>query len=289
MPERPLLSPAFLGRLERLQLATTRPLAGRFSADHRSPRRGTSLDFADYREYQPGDDYRRIDYQLLGRLDVLLLKLFEAEDDLDVRIVIDRSTSMRFGNKMRVAAEAAAALGFVSLVRRDNVTVFPFPQTAPPQRFVGRGSAPRLFELLQALHPDGPSPAAAAARDVIARGGPGGLTILVSDLLTPDWQTALSRLPARGGEVVVLHVTSPDDTGPDLAGDVDVVDSETGERIAVTLVPEVRERLRRSVEAWRESVAAAARRSGARYVHVPTDGDIESTLLTTWRTAGVLR
>ncbi len=86
-----LLSPEFLGRLERLQLATQRPLAGRFAADHRSPRHGTSMDFADFRQYHPGDDYRRIDYLTLARLDILLIKLFEAEDDLQVRVLVDTS------------------------------------------------------------------------------------------------------------------------------------------------------------------------------------------------------
>ena len=74
-----LLSPSFLGRLEQLQLATRRALAGHLAGEHRSTRYGSSLDFADYREYHPGDDYRRIDYHLLARLDVLLIKLFEAD------------------------------------------------------------------------------------------------------------------------------------------------------------------------------------------------------------------
>jgi len=129
-----LLDPATLSRLERLQLSTRRALTSTLSGEHRSRRHGTSLDFADYREYHPGDDYRRIDYNLLARLDVLALKLFEGEDDLHVRLLIDTSASMGSGDKMRQAARVAAALGFVALVRRDTVSVHSFPAVSSGRR-----------------------------------------------------------------------------------------------------------------------------------------------------------
>src|SRR5215468_300381 len=103
-----------MARLERLQLGTRRRLSGQFAGEHRSRRHGTSLDFADYREYHPGDDFRRIDYHLWARLDVLLLKLFEADDDLTLRLLVDTSASMA-GPKLQQARRVAAALGFVSL------------------------------------------------------------------------------------------------------------------------------------------------------------------------------
>ena len=94
MPDQPLLAAHVLARLERMQLGTRRKLAGRFSGEHRSPRHGSSLDFADYRDYHPGDDFRRIDYPLYARTGNLFIRLFEAEDDVTVRIVVDRSASM---------------------------------------------------------------------------------------------------------------------------------------------------------------------------------------------------
>src|SRR4051812_42820021 len=151
----PLLDPGLLARLERLQLATRRPLAGRFSGEHRSRRHGTSLDFADYREYHPGDDFRRIDYHLYARLDVLLLKLFEAEDDITVRLLVDTSASMASGGKLEQACRVAAALGFVALVRRDVVTLHTFPFEHASPRFSGRGATVPLFAALQGLTADG--------------------------------------------------------------------------------------------------------------------------------------
>ena len=160
----PLLTPAFLARHERLQLATRRRLAGRFTAEHRSRRHGTSLDFADYREYSPGDDFRRIDYHLFARLDVLALKLFEAEDDLEVRFLLDRSGSMATEGKLQQAQRVVAALGFLSLLRRDAVTVDAFPGDGRSPRFTGRAMAPALFAHLSGLTADGASELTPPAR-----------------------------------------------------------------------------------------------------------------------------
>lgn len=118
-----LRSPEVLGTLERLQLRTRRRLAGQLVGGHRSRRYGASLDFADFREYQPGDDFRRIDYLTLARLDQLLIRLYDAEDDLTVRLIVDTSASMQTDNKLQRAVELAGAIGFVALTRRDRVEV----------------------------------------------------------------------------------------------------------------------------------------------------------------------
>jgi len=106
-----LLPPSLLGQLERLQLHTRQRLAGRFAGEHRSTRMGNSLDFADQREYFPGDDYRRIDYALYARTGQLFVRLFEAEDDVHVRILLDASASMGHGGKLDQAKRLAAAVG----------------------------------------------------------------------------------------------------------------------------------------------------------------------------------
>lgn len=285
----PLLDPAFLSRLERLQLATRRPLAGRFTAEHRSRRHGTSLDFADYREYSPGDDFRRIDYHLYARLDVLALKLFEAEDDLQVRFLLDASGSMGTARKLRQAQRVVAALGFLSLLRRDTVTVDVFPGEVRLPRFTGRAAAPALFAHLEAVEAAGASDLGSPARRLLARPGLPGLTLLVSDLLSHDWPEALRRLPAQGSDVVVVHVLSREETDPDWVGDADLVDRETGTRVPVSLSPDLLAAYRTRVDRWLTDVAAAARQSGAAYVRLDADADLEAQLLAGWREQGVVR
>jgi uncharacterized protein (DUF58 family) len=283
-----LLAPDLLGRLERLQLATRRPLAGRFTGEHRSPARGSSLNFADYRDYQPGDDFRRIDYNLYARLDQLLIKLFEAEDDLTVRLLVDTSASMD-GAKLDAARRAAAAVGFTALVRRDVVSVHTMPVVGPAPRFVGRAAAAALFDHLARLGAGGDTPFAAAAADLLARPGPAGLTVVLSDLLTPDWDEGLRRLPARRGDLVVVHVLDRTDLDPDLVGDLELVDAESGARVEVSISPEVAARYAQLAHAWAAEVAGRTRAAGGAYVRLFAHDDLEAALLAGWRRAGVLR
>jgi uncharacterized protein (DUF58 family) len=284
----PLLGPGLLARLERLQVGTRRRLAGHMPAEHRSRRYGSSLDFADYREYNPGDDFRRVDYGAWARLDVLLVKLFDAEDDLTLRLLVDTSRSMA-GPKLRQAARLAAALGFVALVRRDAVTVHTFPLDRPAPRFAGRSAMSALFAHLSSLDAAGETAFAAAAGHLLARPGPRGLTVVLSDLLTPDWEAGIERLPARGDDVVVVHVLDPEEIRPKLAGDLDLVDRETGDLVSVSLAADVLARYERETAAWLDRVEHRARRAGAAYLRVLTTDDIEPLLLGGWRRAGVLR
>jgi uncharacterized protein (DUF58 family) len=284
----PLLPAALLARLERLQVGTRRRLAGSVPAEHRSRRYGSSLDFADYRQYFPGDDFRRIDYGAWARLDVLLVKLFEAEDDLTLRLLIDTSRSMD-GPKLRQAARLAAALGFVALVRRDAVTVHTFPLNRPAPRFVGRGAAAHLFRHLESLTAEGETRFAAAASHLLAQAGPRGLTVLLSDLLTAEWDAGLERLPSRGDDVAVVHVLDPEEVDPTLQGDLDLVDRETGATVSVSLAADVLARYRRETDDWLAGVEQRCRRAGAAYLRVASADDIEPLLLGSWRRAGVLR
>lgn len=285
---RDLLDAGLLARLERLQLGTRRRLAGRLSGEHRSPHRGSSLDFADYRDYHPGDDFRRIDYNLYARLDQLLIKVFEAEDDLTLRLLVDTSTSME-GPKLQAAVRAAAALGFAALIRRDVVTVHTVPVDARAPRFVGRSTTGPLFDHLARLSPGGSTPFAAAVADLLARPGPAGLTVVLSDLLTPDWDEGLRRLPARRGDLVVVHVLDRGDLDPDLVGDLELVDAESGDRVEVSISPEVAQRYAELAHAWADEVAGRTRAVGGAYVRLFADEDLEAVLLTAWRDAGVLR
>ncbi len=284
-----LLEPRFLAALERLQLGTRRRLTGRFGGEHRSLRHGTSLDFADYREYRPGDDFRRIDYPLYARTDQLFIRLFEAEDDVAVRLVVDRSASMRFHGKLPTAVRLAAVLGFVALVRRDVVTLSVFPDGGAPRRYTGRHATGALFTDLGALDPAGRAEIGAEAAAVVAAAATRGLTVIVSDLLGPGWETAIDRLPGRGDSVVVLHVLAPEELRPSVVGDLELEDAETGEQLSVSLSPAAANRFAASAEAWLERVAGRCRRRGIAYSRISTTDDLEDVVLRGWRDEGVLR
>jgi uncharacterized protein (DUF58 family) len=270
-------------------MRTRRRLAGRFSGEHRSPRYGNSLDFADQREYHPGDDYRRIDYAVYARTGQLFVRLFEAEDDLSVRILLDVSASMGHHDKLLQAKRLAAAVGFLALTRRDVVTLHLEPAIRPPQRFSGRHAVSALFNTLQQLQPAGLTDLRSAAGDLLARPGPAGSTIVISDLLTPSWEPAIDRLPARGGDVTVLHVLAREEVSPSLIGDLDVVDAESGEQVSVSLSVDTLKTFTAVVDRWLLEAAARCRSRGAAYQRVMADESIDDVVLRGWREAGVVR
>ncbi|MEM7273966.1 MAG: DUF58 domain-containing protein [Actinomycetota bacterium] len=282
----PIHDSALLGALERLQLRTRRPLAGLISGEHRSKRYGSSLDFADFREYQLGDDFRRIDYLTLARLDQLLIRLYEAEDDLVVRLVIDTSASMGLDGKLRRATELAAAIGFVSLTRRDVVSVHRL--TGPPVRFSSRTAWPNLVRHLEGLRADGPASLMAASGELLRRSGPNGLTVLLSDLLDPEWERALRRLPARGADLAVVQVLGRGELDPEVLGDVDLVDVETGRRLPMSLTDGAIARYEARRDEWLEQIAARVAGLNAAYTMVPADADLRAVLLGSLRTGGLV-
>src|SRR5437667_11178951 len=124
----PLLSPDFLAKLEQLELVSRKVFMGRFKGERLTKRKGTSVEFADYKNYVVGDDLRFLDWNLYGRLDKLFIRLFLEEEDLHFYILIDNSLSMDFGtpSKLHFSRQIAAALGFIGLVNLDRVIVEAF-------------------------------------------------------------------------------------------------------------------------------------------------------------------
>jgi len=283
-----LLSPALMARLETLQLANRHRLAGRFGGEHVSTRHGNTVDFSDFREYHPGDDFRRIDYHVLARLDQVLIKLYEADDEVTVRMLVDTSASMEVGGKLEQAKRLLAAIGFVALTAHDAVSVRTFPERARPPRFAGRPAVPAMLSYLEGLGAAGETPFARAAGHLLSQSGLPGITVVASDLLTPDWQS-LVGLRATGSDLVVLHVLCEEDATPEYSGDLELVDSEVGERLTVSVTDEVSRSYRERVERWRMEVASVTRSTGATYMQVDSREDIEDLLFKTWRRAGVLR
>jgi uncharacterized protein (DUF58 family) len=283
-----LLSPALMARLESLQLSSHHRLMGKFGGEHMSKRYGNTVDFADFREYHPGDDFRRIDYHVMARLDQVLIKLFEADDEITVRLLIDTSASMGVGGKMLQAKRLAAAMGFVALTAHDSVTIHTFPSRGPAPRFAGRAAVPPILGYVETLEATGLTPFAEAATHLLSRGGLPGLTVLFSDLLTDEWRS-LARLRASGSDVDIVHILCEEDLDPDFTGDLELVDRELDDRLTVSVTEDVADSYRARVQSWRDEVAAAARGTGAGYVAVDSRNDIETLLLQSWRRAGVLR
>lgn len=263
-----LLDPQLRARLERLALANRTRLRGVWGGRHRSTRLGESLDFADYREYNPGDDYRRIDYNLWARLGVVLIRLFEAEDEMPLQIVIDNSRSMDFGEKFPVAQQLAAMVTYLALISGERVRLATVPEpgaaglVGPWARHVS--SWPKLEKWLEELEPDGGTDLVGASR-MVASTVSRGPVILVSDLMQEGWRQAIDLFgTARGG--VVLHVLSPGELDPDLTGDLTLRDIETRLEVPVSMSGDAVDRYKERMQGFVGDAAKRCRRVGLEYV-----------------------
>jgi uncharacterized protein (DUF58 family) len=302
-----LLAPAFLARLDRLSLVVRHARAGQTAGERRSTKRGTSVEFADYRDYAQGDDLRRVDWNIYARLERPFVKLFEEEEDLAAHVLLDGSGSMEWGgsraeergsggaeeNKWLYARQLAAALGYVALGGGDRLTVANLQSSISDLRFGpvrGRGHALRLFDWLEGLEASGTTDLSAALRAYAVSGGRAGLTILVSDLLSPaGYADGLTALAARGHEVAVIHVLSPDEVEPPLGGDLRLLDVETGAPQEVTIDGGMRALYRRRLETWRDEIRATCRARDAHYVPVVTDTPFDRVVLYDLRRMGVVK
>ena len=292
-----ILDEVTLRKLTRLTLASARVRAGMVKGERRSTRRGSSLEFADYRNYTPGDDLRRLDWNVYARLDRPFLRLFEEEEDLAAHILVDASRSMDWGegdqHKFSYAIRLAAALGAIALASGDQVRVAPVARGKTSRPFgPARGQAQtlRLFTYLESLLPGGITDLNRALRDYALAGQRPGLVFLISDLFSPDgFMDGLAQLRGRGHEIVILHLLSPDEIDPPLAGDLRLMDVETGQSQEVSMDAELRDLYRQRVQAWMGGTQADCLRRGVRYLSINTSAAWDKTVLQEMRRAFILR
>ncbi len=289
----PLFDEVFLYKLERLSILSRRAMAGQLQGERRSPKRGQSVEFADFRPYTPGDDFRRIDWNAYARLERFFLKLFVEEEDLTVHFLVDTSRSMDWGqpNKLWYAVRAAGALGYIALASLDRVTVSAFGQqigeTFPPHR--GKQQAMALFAFLQGLTLQIDTDLRTALRSYATTATHPGPLLLVSDLLDDGWRDGLTALAARGFEITVLHLLSPDETAPPLSGDLKLLDVETGEPVEITADYDLLARYRRGLADWQGELRTFCGGRGMNYVIVTTDVPFEELIFSFLQRRGVLR
>jgi uncharacterized protein (DUF58 family) len=297
-----LLEGTFARRLERLSLVSRKRLVGQGQGDRRSLRKGSSLEFADYRHYVEGDDPARVDWNIYSRTDTLFVRLYEEEEVLNVHLLLDSSRSMDWGDpsKLRYARRLAAALGYVALNAANRLFIWPLSATSSSYGPAwGRGRAGAMlsfldeFKSVQAATPlvgagiDAPADLDQSLGTFTTRTA--GLIVLISDLLSPAWEKALSRLAARSGEVVVLHTLAPQELRPALGGDVRLIDRETGSAVSVTLNTDAIKIYGQRLDDWRRQVESFCSRHGMCYVPIDTAMPLETMVFDVLRRRGVVR
>jgi len=283
-----LLTAAELTLLGRLDLAYRRPQSGLYAGERRSPRSARSPEFSDFRPYVSGDDFRQIDWRAYARLERLMLRLYVAEEEACLNVVLDTSASMGLGEppKWQTSRRLAAALAFLGLAAMDRVQVGTLGgRRLPPLR--GRDGVHRVWTFLGGLEPEGQ----AGPDDLVrARWLRPGLTAIVSDFLAEgsDWAAALTALRSRRQEPVLWQVLAPDEEQPGLAGDLKLVDAETERARELTITPGLRQEYVRALAAHREQLKRASLTAGGRFLNTSSSDDLEAAMVAGLR-AGVVK
>lgn len=221
----------YIAKLERLSIGLTERLgAVGYSGGRKSSAKGSSLEFSDFREYIPGDDLRRVDWNGYGRFDKLYLKLFLEEKQAAVNLFLDTSKSMDFGGKIVMAKALAASLAYIAAGGGDRTQIFAFGEKAGAQKLgiTKKSQLAETLDFLDGLEPGGGTDYLRAIRE---RSGLGrGVSIILSDFLSEQapWD-AVKLLQEKRQEVYLLRILTPEEIEPQRGGMVRLVDSETGE------------------------------------------------------------
>ena len=289
-----LLSPDLLARLERLELVSRKVFRGRMKGERRSRRKGQSVEFADFRNYVPGDDLRFMDWNLYARLDKMFLKLFREEEDLHFYALIDASHSMRFGDpgKLTYAKQLAAALGFIGLTRADRVkieTLGASRRNAGPV-LRGRRSLWRMLDYLENLEAGQDVPLLEGVKNFCLRNSGKGILVLLTDLMDKSgYAAALRVLLAQRMDVYVLHVLSPEELQPTLSGDLRLIDCEDADVAEVTISRPLLTRYQRTLASFIDGAREYCTRRGMAYVLADTSQPVEQLVTSYLRERGLVR
>jgi uncharacterized protein (DUF58 family) len=271
-----LLDPGFARELEALRRRLSVRARSGSGGERVAARRGSSAEFLEHRPYAAGDDLRRMDWLAFARTGAPVLKLFRAEEDVVVRLVVDASGSLDFGDppKLLVAKRLAAAIGYMALASSERAQVLAAAEglvrVREPVR--GRGALASLLRELDEVTASRGTDLARAIDGAVLRAERPGMLVVTSDFFDPGpFDDALGRAAAAGHDVALVQVLAPEEIDPPWDGDLALEDAESGATLDVTLDDRAAEAYRERLEGLFAMLRATAKRLRAPYVRVQTD------------------
>lgn len=292
-------------RFDPLMLHAKSIRSGSMKGERRSIKRGTSIEFADYRDYTPGDDLRKLDWNVYARLEKPYIKLLEDEEDLAVHILLDVSGSMNWPNneqnetggnpehnKLLFAKRLLAGLAYISLKSGDRLMLTALGQDGFQQLGPSRGRAQVVPMLRYAHHlsAEGNTDLNQQLRQYALRERRKGLVILMTDMFSPTgYIEGMNILLGKGHEIAIIHLLSPDEVMPPVAGDLSLIDIETGQQQDVTVDANMRAIYQQRLTQWLDSIRNDCARKGIHYLMVETNTPFEKVILFELRKIGIVR
>ncbi len=289
-----LFSDEFLKKLEYLYLVSKKLFAGRVRAERRTRKTGAGIEFADHRDYALGDDVRYIDWNIYGRLDKLLLRLFEEEEDLSIYLLLDSSRSMQIGEppKLDYAMKVVAALCYVGLANLDRVSIVPFSDAVherlPPAR--GKGRIFKVFDFLRGVEPGGLTRLGPCLTQFVHQTKRRGMVVVVSDFYDPvGFEEGLNILRYHKFDPFVIQIFDRKEADPPLHGDLTLLDCETGEPKEVTISASILEEYRREHERYCKELEGFCIARAVPIFRTSTEVPFDDLILRIFRAGGFLK
>ena len=294
-----ILNDAFFSRLETLSLELKANLGGFFGGKHLVRTYGQTVEFADYREYQLGDDIRRIDWNLYSRFEKFFLKLFTDERQMHTQIFLDCSGSMGkdMPEKANYAVGVAAALGYLSVHNMDKVSFKLIKGDRAEDSFgtiVGKRAFFDAISTLETLEFDGETDIYKAVTSCPNMGSSDGLAVIISDFFTDsDWKKAVDYLCYKKKQVLLIQVMTPDEIDPTYSGRVNLIDAES---LGMEDPKNLRIRINRSnqlayeeaLRDMKEELRSFCASRGADFISVSTGNPIEKMLFKELLKVGII-
>ena len=289
-----LFDDEFLKKLEYLNIVSKRLFAGQFKAERRAMRRGAGQEFADFRAYTPGDDFRHLDWKAFLRLNKLILRLYQEEEDLPIYFFIDSSKSMDYGDpsKLDYGRQVAAALCYIGLANLDRVSLISYADKIktelPAQR--GKSRIFKIFRFLSEITPGGETDARESFKSYATSGRRRGLAVVISDCFDREgFETAVDILRHSGHDVFVVHIASHEEFEPQVKGELVLVDSENNFSREIAVTPALLSAYHSEYNRFCEMVESYCGKYRLGYVRVLTDYPFEDLVMKVFRQGRFLK
>ena len=296
MSEQTFFTKEFIDKLERLSIFSRKVLHGLLKGERRSTKKGVSIEFADYRDYVPGDDLRFLDWNIYARLEQLFLKIFQEEEDLNIYFLLDRSKSMDFGspNKLTYGKKLVAALAYIALKNLDRVAIGTFSSDLdnffPLTR--GKQSAWRMFDFLEQIKPSKPENTTnlyESFKSFALKFKSSSIIIIVSDFMAGDFESALKFFANNNCDTFVFHILSQEELDPPLAGDLKLSDSENGPQVDISISSKLLDRYRMILSSYIQNIHSWCLKHNIFYLYSSNQKSFDDLILKYLKSIGMLR
>lgn len=281
----------FYRKLESISIKARMTMTDGAAGGRKSKAKGSSVEFSDFREYTPGDDFRRIDWNAYGRFDKLFLRLFMEEREALLNIFIDCSKSMDFGdkNKAAMALRIAGILTYLALNNLDRVSLNRIHQNTitPSSSYMGKTSFQRALQFLEASNFEGNTSLAESVKrkDLKSR----GIAVIISDFFTMgSIDEVIKYLAFKKQQIVLIQVLCEEEIEPTLGGQVRLVDAETKDEMNLTITPKLLKTYNMKLKGLQMGVKDSVKRYGGVFFQVSSSESLEKVVFEQFAKEGII-